>query len=275
MSSHFVRLRYTLSLLLIALCASGIASADQTVYVAGHVGASIGHGRISGMTGSTPSISFDDEDRDSSLVVSGSVGLTVPMDELLGWALADWMEVPDWPVRSDVQILGLRSFDYETLAPAGSDARWSTASSSWAIMFNNYFDVPATILTRPLASAFGARETNIRRILEPITVYAAIGTGSARLTTEAANGTGDRVSRADWKFAWQTGAGVGYELRRSLHLDLGYRYFKVSDIESQTLDSNGNLQEGSSFRFSERIHEFRAGIRIDVYSFTVPWAKHE
>ncbi len=263
------------TLVAIAICAPGLAAADWTVYVAGHLGISTGNGEVAGVnTGGFP---FDDSDRDSAPMMSGSVGLSIPMDELMAWKLPYDLELPDWPVRPEFEVTGLRDFEYWTVWNDGAtfDDVWVSRSSSVSMMVNNWFDVPATILTRPLAWTFQTRKTTMRRILDPITMYAGAGVGTAKLEIAAISTFPEQAYGDDWKFAWQVGTGVGYQLTPFVNVDLGYRFFKTREAEPQLLDTGGNPVNGSFYGLTERVHEFRAGLRVNVYSFTSPWERLE
>ena len=268
-------LRLASTLLVVSICAPSLALADWTVYVAGHLGIATGKGDVAGInTGGFP---FDAEDRDSSPMMSGAAGLSIPMDELMAWKLPYGLELPDWPVRPEVEFTGLRDFEYRTLLNPGAsfDDVWVSTSSSWSIMVNNWFDVPGTILTRPLAWTFQTRKASVKRVLEPITMYAGAGVGTAQIDIEAISTFPEQASGSDWKFAWQVGTGVGYQLTPFVNVDLGYRFFKTREVEPTLLDPAGNPQPGTFYGLTERVHEFRAGLRVNVYSFTSPWERLE
>jgi len=260
-------------LFVLSIVAPGLAAADWTVYAAGHLGIATGKGDVAGInTGLFP---FSDDDRDSSPMMSGAVGLAIPMDEVMAWKLPYGLELPDWPVRVEAEFTGLRDFEYWTVWNDGAtfDDVWVSGSSSVSIMVDTWFDAPTTILTRPLAWTFQTRKTTMKRILEPITMYAGAGVGTAKLEIDAVSTFPEQAYGSDWKFAWQVGTGLGYQLTPFVNVDLGYRFFKTREIEPQLLDTGGNPQPGSFYGLTERVHEFRAGLRVNVYSFTSPWSR--
>jgi opacity protein-like surface antigen len=271
MSNLRATLRFSL-LMLMVLSSPGLAAADWTVYGAGHIGISTGVGDVSGVNDG--GIAFDDSDRDSSPMISGAVGLAIPMDEIMAWKLPYGLELPDWPVRPEVEFAGLRDFEYRTLLNEGAtfDDVFVSTSASWSIMVNNWFDVPTTVLERPVAWAFKARRTTVRRILDPISFYAGAGVGAAKLKVDVISTFPEQASAEDFKFAWQVGTGFGYRLTPFVNVDLGYRYFKTREVEPELLNSGGNPSTGS-YGLTEKVHEFRAGLRVNVYSFTSPWAR--
>jgi len=257
---------------LVALLVPVSASADWTAYAAGHIGISTGKGEVVGNVGP---VGFDDSDRDSSPMIAGSIGLSIPMDELMAWKLPYGLELPDWPVRTEIEFAGLRDFEYRTLVNPGTPPDiYLTSSASWAMMVNGFVDVPTTVLERPLAWTFQTRKSTIRRVLDPITFYAGAGVGTAQVKLDAVTTAARQAKSDDFKFAWQVGTGFGYALTPFVTLDVGYRFFKTRDVEPTLRDSVGNVS-GDDFQFSQRVNEFRAGIRVNVYSFTSPWARLE
>jgi opacity protein-like surface antigen len=281
-ASHLARVRRSASRVstralaagaaLVTLALPGSAAADWTVYVAGHIGISTGRGDVSGNVGP---VDFNDSDRDSSPMIAGSVGLTTPMDELMAWKLPYGLELPEWPVRTEIEFAGLRDFEYRTIVNDGPvDDIFLTSSKSWAMMVNGFVDVPTTVLAKPLAWTFQTRKSTIRRVLDPITFYAGAGVGTAQVKLDAISTAAREATSDDFKFAWQVGTGFGYELTPFVTLDLGYRFFKTRDVDPTVRDSVGNVS-GDAFVFSQRVNEFRAGIRVNLYSFTSPWKRLE
>lgn len=252
----------------LALWWPAAALADWTVYVEGAIGISTGKGEVSGTVGP---VAFADTDRDSSPMIAGSVGLEIPMDELMAWKLPYGLELPDWPVRTEIEFAGLRDFEYRTTVNTTPPPDiYLTSSSHWAVMVNAFFDMPTTSLARPLAWTFQTRKSTMRRILDPITFYSGAGVGAAKLSLDAVTTAQRQAKSDDFKFAWQVGAGFGYRLTPFVNLDVGYRFFKTRELDPTLRDSVGDVSN-DEFRFREHINEFRAGIRVNVYSFTSPW----
>ena len=254
------------------LLAPGAALADWTVYLAGSLGISTGKGEVAGNVGP---VDFAGSDRDSAPMISGAVGLTTPMDELMAWKLPYGLELPDWPVRAEIEIPGLRDFEYRTDVNQGPPLDiYLTSVNMWALMVNGFFDVPMTTLSRPIAWTFQTRKSNVRRWLEPLTFYAGAGVGTAQVKLDAVTTAGRQAKSNDFKFAWQVGTGFGYEVTKFLSLDIGYRFFKTRDVDPTLRDSVGNVS-GDEYRFKQNVNEFRAGIRLNLYSFTSPWKRLE
>ncbi len=263
--------RVVLFLLIVAISPT-IAVADWTAYAVGHIGISTGSGDVSG-TFSTQTVSGSDRDSSPMMAIAG--GIDIPMNELMAWKLPYDLELPDWPVRVEFEFAGLRDFEYRTVFNNGlNDDIVLSSNKSWAMMVNSWFDMPATVLTRPTAWMFQTRKSSARRILDPITFYAGVGIGTARLKLDAITSANEQARSDDFKFAWQVGTGLGYKLTPFVNVDLGYRFFKARDLEPTLLDSNGQPAPGD-YNLKERIHEFRAGLRVNVYSFTSPWSRLE
>ena len=199
------------------------------------------------------------------------------MNELMAWKLPYGLELPDWPVRPEIEFAGLRDFEYRTLindSVTTVDDIFLSSTSSWAMMVNSWFDVPTTVLTRPLAWAFQTRKSAMRRVLDPITWYAGVGVGTAQVKLDAISTTSRQAKSDDFKFAWQVGTGFGYKLTPFVNVDIGYRFFKTRELTLELTDLVGDPQPGG-YRLEESVNEFRAGLRVNVYSFTSPWARLE
>jgi opacity protein-like surface antigen len=81
----------------------------------------------------------------------------------------------------------------------------------------------------------------------PVAPYLTAGAGAVRIFSE-----GGGSSDHDDVFAWQVGTGVGIKASECVVFDLGYRYFKPSDITSNGVE------------VTLASHNFLAGVR---YSF--------
>jgi hypothetical protein len=277
MSNLRSTLRAASILLLVQTLLAGAAAADWTVYGAGFIGISTGKAEVTAPEPGNPTVGVTQGDRDSAPMIAGSAGLEIPMDELMAWKLPYGLELPDWPVRPEIEFAGLRDFEYRTLvndSMVGFDDVFLSSTKSWAMMVNIWFDTPTTVFTRPLAWAFQTRRASVRRALDPITWYAGVGVGTARINLDAVATTAEEAKSDDFKFAWQVGTGFGYQLTPFVNVDLGYRFFKARELTPTLTDSVGNPVTGE-YRLKESVHEFRAGLRVNIYSFTSPWARLE
>lgn len=262
---------------LVLVLLAGPAAADWTVYGAGSIGISTGKADVTAPEAGNPNNGITRSDRDSAPMIAGSFGLDIPMDELIAWKLPYGLELPDWPVRTEIEFAGLRDFEYRTLvndSAVGFDDVFLSSTSSWAMMVNAWVDMPTSVLARPLAWTFQTRRSAMRRILDPISWYAGVGVGTAQVHLAAVATTAEEANSDDFKFAWQVGTGFGYKLTPFVTVDLGYRFFKTRELTPTLTDSVGNPVTGD-YGLRENVNEFRAGLRVNVYSFTSPWARLE
>jgi opacity protein-like surface antigen len=72
-----------------------------------------------------------------------------------------------------------------------------------------------------------------------------------------------------YNFAWQAGTGFGYSLTNAVTLSVGYRYFDYGTVNATIIDTA--LTNVGPFSISQGSHEFRAGIRVNVWGFRSPW----
>jgi opacity protein-like surface antigen len=81
-----------------------------------------------------------------------------------------------------------------------------------------------------------------------ITPYVMLGAGAAKISVEFAGNTSD-----DTVFAYQAGAGVGLKASDNVTFDVGYRYFKPSNINAFGLSdvtfSSSNILAGVRIGF--------------------------
>ncbi len=118
-------------------------------------------------------------------------------------------------LRSDLTF-GWRG-GYKLSGFDGQPASYSANITTYNLMLNGYVDVPLGISWfKPYAGGgLGAARNNFTQI------YA---TGPLGTTLLPARNTTD--------FAWQLSIGVGFQLSKSLILDVGYRYMDSGKIES-------------------------------------------
>lgn len=126
-------------------------------------------------------------------------------DSVLGGAVAFGVEhkTSAGTVRTEVEYN--RNQDMEKKLFSGL-AKAEVESQS--LMFNTYYDI----------------DTNSK-----FTPYVGAGVGYAKIKGKlSAFGMSDDMS--DTNFAWQVGAGVGYELTENVTMDAGYRYADYGDF---------------------------------------------
>lgn len=95
------------------------------------------------------------------------------------------------------------------------------------------------------------------RDTDPWFPYLGVGIGWARISLEDVEiSAGPLVDDDDDRFAYQFGAGLGYEFSPHLTFDLGYRFFAVLDPEFRdTL--------GEKFESEYRTHQVQLGMRVN------------
>ena len=79
--------------------------------------------------------------------------------------------------------------------------------------------------------------------------YGELDLAGGNTVIDGANWNWQEHDQDDTVFAWQLGAGVGYELTKAMSFDVGYRYLGSSDFEY----GNTNIEFGS--------HNVTAGVR--------------
>jgi opacity protein-like surface antigen len=90
----------------------------------------------------------------------------------------------------------------------------------------------------------------------PLLPYVGVGLGVARVRMENIITLGGPVvDDEDTVFAWQAGAGLGWQAFRHLAFDLGYRYF-------QAVDPKFTDTAGMEFRARYRAHSVLLGARL-------------
>jgi len=232
-------------LLLGWLGGAGPASAAD-LYLAGNLLISSGNAEASG---STDFFEVSGEDGDSSPALGGALGLAFAMDEA---APEIWgVEMPGWTVRSELEILGGRDWELRT---DGGDGFFSDVDS-WSTLTNVWLEIPAHPM---IAWAFGRIPT-----LEFLNVWAGGGMGLAMVDVV----TTDNVSRGEddgIHFAWQVGAGLGYEFTDWATFSIGYRYLDLGEAETEL-----RLGPGASIgthSLDLGAHELVSGLRIEFYS---------
>jgi hypothetical protein len=251
--------RPTVRLLVLLVCiAADVPARAGDLYVTGSLGISGATGKSGGRT---QFFQNTGSDSDSSPVYGGSAGIAIPINELFptGWddRMRRWrMSLPTWDLRFELE--GIAGRDYE-LRTDGGDG-YFTEVDNWAIMQNLWMDLP---IREPITWAFGRFP-----LLEPVTIYLGVGIGLGVTEFEAT----DNVSSGDktnYKFAWQVGAGLAYELTDYVTLSLGYRYFDLGKANLSL--STAGIQNFGKYSMDVQAHEFTSGVRVSFY--TVPWPR--
>lgn len=252
----------------LGLGASSSARADWIVYLSGEMGTTSATTQTAGtnvVSAPTPLI-LGGVYSDSSPLISGAVGLAIPLDESMAWELPYGIRLPHWPLRFEMEATGLRSFEGIVMGTNPLDTFAST--DSWSIMFDFWQDVPMGGLNRPLSRLFGRSPRWLVELLDHSTFFAGAGIGvnglDFRYTDTFHVSQGDTIN-----FAWQVGSGFGYELTDAVTLNLGYRYFDYGEVATDLLDT-ADRRVGPFF-LGQSSHEFRFGLRFNVWGFHNPW----
>lgn len=262
-----------------AVClVAGPASATWQLYASGEFGYSIDKGKVSGSAdalGNGIDEFFSGKDNDVSPMLGGSFGVEIPMFELTPWRMPYDIRLPDWPVRIEIEISGLRDYELKTdgfFAGGGTSDSFNTDVKLWTFMTNVWLDMPLKGLYRPISATSGflfgqPRLPWFRRFLQPATMYAGLGIGFSHLDVDASEPNFEGSDKK-YDFAYQFGTGFGYQLTDYVNLGVGYRYIKPSKIKmklSDDADRPGKLQ------VSNDIHEIRFSVRIRVFDLPYPW----
>jgi opacity protein-like surface antigen len=251
------------------------ASATWQMYVSGDFGYSIAKSKVSGSADAVNlGDPFSGRDKDVSPVVSGAIGVEIPMFELTPWRMPWDIRLPDWPVRFEFEATGARDYELTTsgLFPGPASDPFNTDIKAWTFMQNVWLDVPLRGLYRPISatSGFLFREPRLpwlRRFLQPATAYAGLGIGFAHLDVDSAEPSFEG-SKKKYDFAYQFGTGLGYQLTDYVNLGVGYRYVKPAKLKMDLRDDAG--RPGKS-RITNDIHEIRFVLRIRVFDLPYPW----
>ncbi|MDO3377331.1 outer membrane protein [Geoalkalibacter halelectricus] len=136
--------------------------------------------------------------------------------------------------RAEFEI-AYRQNDVDKIKIPGETFNGGGDTSALSFMVNGYFDIHNQ-------SAF--------------TPYLGAGIGLARVSANDWKAEGEKiVDDSDTVFAYQLGAGVGWEFMPNLTLDLGYRYFATADPEFRDVD-------GDKFESEYKSHNLMLGLRI-------------
>jgi len=256
-------------LMILQLGLSQGATAEWTVYLAGELGVASGSvdgGGLSSITSPERAVGADYSD--SSPLMGGALGITSPINELTPWELPYDLRLPAWPLSLEVEATGLRSFEGIQLKLMSFE-KSAGSTEAWSVMFNLWQDFPLQPLSRPLASLFGRLPNFVTDMLDRTTVRGGGGvgiTGWEYLFFDTFHIAGSEAQN----FAWQAGAGMGYDLSDVVNLGLGYRYFDYGETDSPIHD---NASIRGVYFIKQTSHEFRARLTFAVYSFAAPWRR--
>lgn len=91
------------------------------------------------------------------------------------------------------------------------------------------------------------------KIQEPFVPFVMIGIGGAKLNTDAVSGGGVSIPDDDvWQFAYQFGIGIGWQVTKSLTLDLSYRFYATLDPKFNGIEmeyQTNNILLGVRYNF--------------------------
>jgi opacity protein-like surface antigen len=250
-------LSYLLAFACLTLSSQAFAS---EFYASGTIGIS---GATAESGGSTQFFQNTGSDSDSSPVYGGTLGFAIPVADMLPIPWEDqsrrWrMNLPTWDLRFEFE--GLAGRDYE-MRTDGGDGYFAEVQN-WAVLNNVWMDLP---IRDPITWAFGRVP-----LLEPVTIYAGVGIGLG-VTEVSATDNVSAGSETNYKFAWQAGAGIAYEVTEYVTLSAGYRYFDLGQADL-TLYGAGPDPFGD-YTLDVQAHEFIAGVRVSFYS--LPWPMRE
>ena len=261
------------------LWAAEPASAEWRVYTSADLGYSASKGQAGGQVQSGQLFTLGGSDTGVSPLLGLAFGLAVPMDEIAPIELPRGWRLPDWDVRAEIEAIGLRNFKYTTNPIVQNSAQNSgdllTELDSWSLMANFWLDVPLRGLYKPIswtsARLFGRwRLRTLKRTLDRTTLDLGVGVGVANLDADTQE-SATRGSGNEYNFAWQVGAGLGYQLTDRVNLAVGYRYIDPGTAKYR-LRGNGVPQGSNSFfKLDPEIHEARATLRVNVWDFASPW----
>lgn len=265
-----------LAVLLFSITCTSQALADWRIYVSGDVGYSIGKGDVSGSNTFTP-FSLTGDDDDVSPLMGAALGVEIPMYDIVPWRMPGKFQLPAWPVRFEVEIVGLREYELRTdgLTPGlPGDDPFHTKVKSWTLLHDIWFDVPLEWLHKPITQAGSLferrrpRYPKLKKFLEASNLYFGVGIGVARLEISTSEFLVSG-SKDDYNFAYQFGTGYGYQLTDFVHMSVGYRYIDPGDA-TITLRDSGAIDRGR-FKIDTEIHEVRFAVRIRLYDVPSPW----
>jgi hypothetical protein len=257
--------------ILATLAFSGSLAKAADLYFGGAAGFSNATGDATG-SDSLTGFARSGEDDDATPIYGGSLGIAVPLSDVIPWALRiPSFDIPYWPGRSlhvkgseafrfpgwttliEGEAMAGRKFDFTT-AGINPNAPYQGELTTTSFLGNLRLDIP---IQAPLNALFGRLP-----MLEPVTLYGGGGVGVGWNELEAFDtGAFNSGSEESFDLAYQYGAGLGYAMSDQLHLTLGWRYFDAGEIDV-TLDSNPNP---GKYAVDVAAHEFTTQLRFHFY----------
>ena len=200
-------------------------------------------------------------------MISGAFGVAAPLDELTAWELPYGWRLPTWPLRFEVDVTGLRSFEGLANGPTATTKNFAT-TNSWSIVWNLWQDFPMSGLGKPISWLPGRTPRWVNRALDQMHIYGGGGIGVSSLAINVTDNT-HLASADNTQFAWQAGGGISYALTKAVLLDLGYRFFNYGSVSTRYVGATTGTDHGP-FELSQTSHEFRGGLRVYFWGFH-PW----
>ncbi len=227
----------------------GEPAAAAELYLSGQLGNSAGLGESSG---ETDFFDIDGDDVDASPSYGGTFGLGFAMDEAV--PSIKGFELPSWKVRGEFEFLTGRDYELRSDGATAQDD-FFTEVDAWTLLPSVWVDMP---LRTPISWLFGRVP-----ILEPLSLYAGGGIGIASVDVntrdQAFTGKEDTIN-----FAWQGGAGLGYELTDTTTFSVGWRYLSMGETEVDLMLGPG--VKGGEYVLDMSSHEIVTGLRINFYT---------
>lgn len=251
---------------------STLATADVDLYAAPQFGISSLLVDTDGQVQGGASFALSGDDDDSAPLLGLSVGLEVPMNEMVPreW-LAD-VRLPSWPLRFELEAAGLRDYDFRTTGAGAGAVDFSSEIQATTLVANAWMDIPLTTMWRPVQFVFGlGRQPRVRQWLDPASFYLGAGVGFTSLeidgTDNVFNGQDDGII----DFAWNVGSGFHYDLNDRFSVSAGYRYLSLGPDGEQELDLVGGVGANDQQKYELQVHEFRVALKIRILSFRGAW----
>lgn len=210
------------------------------------------------------------EDDNSSPLYGGSLGVAVPLSDVIPWSLRiPSFEIPYWPGRG-IHVSGSEDFRFpgwrtlmEAEAITGRDYRFRTDGVSsntpfssdvtaTSFMGNVRLDIP---IQAPITALFGRLP-----MLEPLTIYGGGGVGMSWNDIDTSD-TVNSGSDDQFSLAYQGMAGFGYAFSDTTHLSIGWRYLNLGSVKTD-LDVGPNPGE---FEADLAAHEITTSLRFHFY----------
>ena len=266
----------TLGATLVALVGigfAGSASADVDFYFMPQIGISGLDAKTTGEVAVGAVGAYSGNDSDASPLIGGSVGLEMPMNEIVPREWLEDIRLPNWPVRFEVEATGLRDYDFRTNGAGAGAEIYSTEIKATTAFANSWMDIPLVTVWSPFQYMFGlGRQPRVRQWLEPGALYFGGGIGMTALeidgTDNVLKGKDDIID-----FAWNVGVGINYAITDRVTFSTGYRYIGLGpNTGDHDVDlTGGGATPGDNIKYDLQVHEFRVGIQIKIFSFRGAW----